>query len=477
MTVTNNAVVNITDGYSVTLNGSLTVNAGSSFTVQNNAILLQNSSEANSGAITIKRNSSALLRQDYTSWSSPVAGQNLAAFSPLTLSNRFYTYNPISDVYSAIAPSNNFNSAQGYLIRMPNNASATVPTMFQGVFTGVPNNGNYPVTMSNTYNLVGNPYPSPISMSAFVTANSASITGTLYFWRETNNNTLNNAYCTWAGGTFTSNGEAQVFNPNGIIETGQGFFVAAKAGQTSLNFTNSQRISNFGNQFFRASSVEERNTIWLNVTNTSGAFSQMAVGYITDATQEVDLFDGKAFSDGQFSLNSILDNNDYVIQGRALPFTTSDVVPLRFKTTAAGNYTIAIDHMIGLFNGSQDVFIKDNLDNTTHNLTTSAYDFVSEAGTFDNRFEIVYDSLLAVNQPVFNESDVVVYKQNQQLIIDSGKGIMSKVEVYDIRGRLLIRKNNIDASEIRLNVTAVNQVLIVRITDTQNNMVTKKIVN
>jgi hypothetical protein len=79
----------------VTINtgGSLTVNSGDTVTivnsltnsltaaavvVENNANLLQNgSSNQNSGSITVKRYSSALKRQDYTLWSSPVAGQQL----------------------------------------------------------------------------------------------------------------------------------------------------------------------------------------------------------------------------------------------------------------------------------------------------------------------------------------------------------------------------------------------------------------
>jgi hypothetical protein len=241
-------VVTISSGNDVTLQGALTVSSGS-FTLENNANLIQTSDAANSGNIIVKRNSSALKRQDYTLWSSPVVGQNLLAFSPQTLTNRFYEYNPSSNNYVAITPgTNSFIPGNGYLIRMPNNHPATA-TVWNGQFTGVPNNGNVPVTMSSTYNLVGNPYPSPISMSTFVSENTASITGTLYFWRETNLNTSNNAYCTWAGGTFVTNGEAEVYNPSGIIQTGQGFIVAAKSGMTALNFNNTQRTNNHANQF------------------------------------------------------------------------------------------------------------------------------------------------------------------------------------------------------------------------------------
>jgi hypothetical protein len=476
LTVNNSAVVTIVSGHNVNLGGVLTVSSGS-FTLENNANLLQSSNAANTGNIIVKRNSSALKRQDYTLWSSPVLSQNLLAFSPATLSNRFYTYNTATNVYSAITPSDNtFAAAKGYLIRMPNTHPATA-TIWNSQFTGVPNNGSYPVAMTNTYNLVGNPYPSPISMSAFVADNTSSITGTLYFWRETNNNTSNNAYCTWAGGTFTSNGEAQVVNPAGIIQTGQGFFVAAKAGQTALNFSNAQRVSNNGNQFFRTGAPEERNTIWLNATNAAGAFSQMAVGYITNATQDVDLFDGKFLEDGNMSLNSILDNSDYVIQGRALPFDAADVVPLSFKTTTAGDYSIAIDHTVGLFENGQHIFLKDNFANTIHDLRTTPYAFATESGTFNNRFEIVYQNPLATIEPSFTGNSIIAYKQNQHLVINTGKSIMAEIKVFDIRGRLLVERNHINASEIRIETGNTNEVLIVKITSDEHLTATKKVVN
>ncbi len=481
LTVNNNAVVIIASGHNVQLNDALTVTSGS-FTMENNASLLQSKDVANSGNIIVNRNSSALLRQDYTLWSSPVSGQNMLSFSPSTLPNRFYGYNTTTNVYNALTPSTtNFATAQGYLIRMPNNHPAT-PTIWNGQFNGVPNNGNVPVSMVNNggsqiYNLVGNPYPSPISMTQFVSDNSNAITGTLYFWRETNNNTANNPYCTWAGGTFTSDGESQVFNPSGILQTGQGFFVAAKPSQTNLVFKNTQRIANNSNQFFRNTNTEERNTYWLNVTNSSGAFSQMAVGYITDATQAVDFFDGQYFENGDVALNSILENENYTIQGRALPFDPTDNVTLSFKSATAGNYTIAIDHTIGLFDASQGIFLKDNLTNTVHDLKTGDYTFATEVGTFSSRFEIVYQNTLATTQPVWNADQVVVYKQNQHLVINAGTRNMSAVQIYDIRGRLIINKTNINAAEIILPLRNVNEVLILKITLDNKVVVTKKVIH
>ncbi|MBS7788259.1 T9SS sorting signal type C domain-containing protein [Flavobacterium sp. CYK-55] len=478
----NSGVVNIPSGYNVTIDGALTVTGGS-FTLENNANLIQNTTTANSGNIIVKRNSSALLRQDYTLWSSPVSGQNLLSFSPQTLTNRFYTYaTSPSNVFVAVPSplTTNFADAKGYLIRMPNNWTPSIPTAYNGSFTGVPHNGTYNVTMDdfgagNRFNLVGNPYPSPISMSTFVSENS-NITGTLYFWRKTNN-AASPTYCSWAGGVFVSNGEAQVFNPNGIIQTGQGFFVEANGSGTSLAFNNSQRVSNFNNQFFRNASTDEHHVVWLNATNASGAFSQMALGYHSGATAGIDLYDGKYLNDGPIALNSVVNQVDYTIQGRSFPLDPSDVVPLSFNATTAGDYTIAIDHAEGVFATTQDIFLKDNLNNTIHDLKTGGYSFTTPAGYVNNRFEIVYVNLLKTDAPAFNANSIVAYKQNQQLIINSGKVLMRQVKLYDLRGRLILEKDKINAHEIQLNTGSQTQVFIAKITSDNDQTVTLKVAN
>ena len=404
ITVTSGAVVSVTSGFNVTLNGAITVSSGS-FTVNNNANLIQLTDVANSGNIIVKRQSKALMRLDYTIWSSPVAGQNLQAFSPNTLATRFYNYNTTTNLYNAVpSPSTtSFAAGKGYLIRTPNNFPLT-PTVWPGSFTGVPNNGTITVALANIgagqrFNAVGNPYPSTIDLDEFVSDNSANITGTIYLWRKTNSTLSTPGYCTWTAGTYVSNGEAQTV-PNDasfvdVISTGQGFLVEATATGTTLEFNNSQRIADNSNQFFRTTSANtttaiERNRMWLNLTNDSGDFHQMAVGYITDATQGVDRFDGKFFNDGAISLNSIVNNEKYVIQGRALPFDDTDVVPLSLTVTTAGNYTISIDHLDGFFSGDQRIFIKDKTNNSLYDLKASSFTFASAAGTFNDRFEIVY---------------------------------------------------------------------------------------
>jgi hypothetical protein len=494
LTVSNNAIVLIPSGYNVSLNNALTVANGSSFTLENNANLLQQgTTNSNSGAIVVKRNSSPLMRQDYTLWSSPVANQNVLAFSPNTLTNRFYAYDSPTNYYTPIVPSTTvFSAGKGLLIRVPNTHPSS-PTIWTGKFTGVPNNGDYaydmyynmptPQSPKLLYNLVGNPYPSPISMSRFVADNSDVITGTLYFWRETNGNFYNNSYCAWAGGTFVSNYESQVVNPNGIIQTGQGFFVEAKSA-SPLVFKNSQREANTANQFFRTSGEEERNTIWLNAKSATGAFAQMAVGYITGATQEVDLFDGKSFGGGPIALSSVLDNANYVIQGRALPFDVSDEVPLGFKTKTAGEYSISIDHVIGLFeSANQDIFIKDNLTNTVQNLKSEPYTFSCEVGEFNSRFSLVFKDATTLATDTF-QSDAnlkVVFTNNDNMITlkntDVGSRVLT-VSLYNLVGQVIstwdVKNENQQSMQLQVRDLATGT-YVVKVTTTKG-ISSKKII-
>jgi len=481
----NSGTLTVSSGTTLTVQNEV-INSGGSIVIENNANLIQVNNTTNTGSAVVNRNGSALSRLDYTLWSSPVDSQNLLNFSPLTVATRFYTYDTnagTNGLYSAIAsPSTtSFTPGAGYLIRMPDNAAAAPTTqVFNGQFSGVLNNGNVPFTMTDggagkRFNLVGNPYPSPITMSSFVTDN-ANITGTLYFWRKTNG--VGTAYCTWAGGTFVTNNNAQSANPNGVIQTGQGFFVEGNGNGTSILFKNTQRVANTAGQFFRTTDVVENNRIWLNATNSAGAFSQMAVGYITGATQGIDAFDGKYINDSAVALTSNINNEEYTIQGRALPFVPSDVVSLNFKTITAGEYTIAIDHVDGLFTTGQDIYLVDSVSGTTTNLRNSAYTFTAVAGVNNSRFSLTFQSALNTNGVSFNDNNVKVYKNIGILNVNSGAISMKNVKIFDIQGRLIAEQKNVNATSTNFKDLRVNQqVLIVQVTSEDNIVVNKKVVN
>lgn len=504
----------IIDGtYSTTTNGaftalvltvnsgkSLTINTGTNVTVQNqlinngtllvenNANLIQVNGATNTGNVVVNRNSNALSRLDYTLWSSPVASQNLAAFSPLTSQSpsRFYTYTPgTPDVYTVVASptTTNFAAGNGYLIRMPNTA-VTYPTTetFAGVFTGVPNNGTVSRTglTAGKFYAVGNPYPSTISAASFLSGNSTAGT-TLYFWRKTNGvANSGSSYATWTnvGGTAAGNVAPNDIVPNGSIQVGQGFVVNTNTA-TSLTFTNAMReAAPSSTQFLKIKDVAEKSRIWLNLTST-GLFSQTLVGYLDGATEGVDSgIDGKYINDSPIALTSNIDGEEYTIQGRPA-FDASDVVALNFKTDKAGEYKIAIDHTDGVFAKGQAVYLADSVTGKETDLTKEAYTFTAESGTANNRFTLKYQSSSkTVGSPVFNENTVTVYKNNGTLYVNSAASAIVTIKVFNLQGRLIGEQKDVNATIAAIkNLKATQQVLFVQVTSADNKVVTKKVVN
>jgi hypothetical protein len=359
---------------------------------------------------------------------------------------------------------------------MPDNHPST-PTIWNGVFSGKLNNGTITKSVTtDTYNAIGNPYPSAISANAFIDANG--ITEPLYFWRKTNNATQP-SYATYtkAGGTGTTAanlGDPQNLVPNGTIQVGQGFIV--KTTGNSIVFDNTMRTFNTANQFLRQQ--EEKSRLWLNITDTTGEFYQTMVAYMPEATAAVDnAIDGKYINTVPLSLTSKINEDAYVIQGRGLPFDTTDVVPLIFSTTTNGNFTIALDHVDGLFENNQMVYLKDNTANAIQNLNEGNYTFTSSSGSYANRFEIVYQEALSVDQQQFAAEQVIVYANTQVITINSGSTTIAAINIYDVSGRVLYHQNAVNTNVLNLINNYPHGVLLIEIKSISGETVVKKMAN
>lgn len=502
LTVGAGVTVNIAAAQTLTVKNILS--NGGTFTIANNGNLIQQNNVSNSGAITAHRESSPLYRQDYTLWSSPVAGQQLQAFSPGTLSSRFYTYNSGTDLFAATSATGNFAAGQGYLIRMPNGSylsdnttlagtingtpaayqQGTATMVFNGVFTGVPNNGDINVALGtggNKYTLVGNPYPSPISLSALRAANSNSITGAVWFWRK-KNNSANSAYCSVnSSGIYVDNGDATQTNPSGIVRTGQGFFVQLKSVYTSstLQFTNAMRTADTANQFFRngnsaAEAANDNHGIWLNLTNDAGLFSQMYAGYANNATIGIDEgLDVPYINDVPNVLSNLIEGGEYSIQTRPLPFNPADQIPVQVRVEGAGTYSIAADHTSGIFAQGQAAYLYDTEQGILHNLANGPYTFEAGAGTMASRFRLVFQDAALGIAAAEAIAGATVYTNASGITVYSGAQLITDVKIYDLRGRLLYSNAGVKANSVTVPMQAQGQVLLVDVATVGGHTVKK----
>lgn len=509
LTVQAGATLKVLSGYNINVLGAVTVAETAGFEIENNANLIQDAlatTNTNSGKITIARNSNLLYRLDYTLWSSPVAAQNLFGFSPLTTANRFYTYNPVTDAYSGISglsstATTTFQNGVAYLIRMPNSSdiagynAGTKAIAYKGIYNGTPNNGTIHVPVSTEgqrYNAIGNPYPSPINVFGFIDGNAASLAdGTLYFWRKKNNQN-NSSYATITKFAYTRNsaegGDAsesaftEGLENNWTMNVGQGMIVKVAQAATQVSFTNSMRRLANNNQLFRQATEGSTSKMWLALTSASGNYSQAVVGYSENTTTGFDFgYDGKALNDGIINLSTVSDGEKLAIQARGT-FTDTDVATIAYRANDAGTFNLKLENSTGVFANGQQVILKDKLLQNIHDITTGSYTFETEAGSFENRFEIVYASTVLGNgkNPVANNS-ISVYTNKDGVGITAANGQIKNVQVYDVRGRLISVNNNLNNNNNNNTITLKNiipasQLLIVDVVMDSGMHIYKKVI-
>lgn len=509
----------------LTVIGNVVVEAGGQIIVENNGSFVQVNDDATfTGANTsfeMKRETQPVYRLDFTYYASPIketSNFTLYNLSPETLSSKFYSWNETSQGWSIKnAPVTTMEEGRGYIVRAPQTfdlqgQAGAVAKKDTINFVGLPNNGviNFDNIEGSTtvtkWNLIGNPYPSALSIDEFYnnSTNSTNLEGTIYLWTHNTPQNDNGTgiysyspsdYASYnrSGGVGTSAGsEGNPGDnvPTGFVAAGQSFFVKGIVdGTSSAVFNNSMRVAGNNNQFFRPGTSEPINNwettgkhrVWLNITGGTNAFNQALVGYIEGATDGLDWgFDGDQFGGNQVTLYSLLDAKKLTIQGRALPFNDQDEVPLGYKTTLTGTLKIAIDHFDGLFNG-QDIYLEDKMLNIVHNLKEADYTFTTVPGTFNDRFVLRYvpAAELGTDNPTVDANSMVIFRSGSQIDIKSNDQTIEHVTVYDLLGKVIFEKGNINAqsfSTSQLNVS--NQVVIVKvITDTQAEVVKKVIMN
>jgi len=514
------ANVTVNQGHTLTIASQVNVASLGTLTFEDTASLVQLNNVSNIGNISYKRFTTPISKFDYTYWSSPVFNQSLINVSPNTALDKFYSFNAATDSWVQESSSNLMSIGKGYIIRGPNNYFAPrPPSPYEAIFIGVPNNGSFSIpittgTVESSY-LIGNPYPSALDANSFINANSSVIDGTLYFW--THNTAIqqrenidpskagsgayaytSDDYASYnlTGGVATTSTVGTAANPSGTVPTGkigsgQGFFVTSIAAG-NIVFKNDMRVgvgSITGNnsQFFKiapkgiTAEGNEKNRVWLNLTNTQGAFKQTLIGYVSGATNDFDSrYDGESFDGNEFiDFYSVNDDKDLVIQGRALPFVDTDEVPLGYSSTIAGDFTISIDQVDGLFTG-KEIYLKDNMTNSIHNLNKSAYDYKTEIGTFNNRFTLRYtnaNKTLAKEDFELAEYGVLISNKNKEVKVNSSVENIDKVLIFDMSGRQVYKNTTVNNKVLVIrNIQSEKQILIVKVELQNGQSVTQKIV-
>jgi hypothetical protein len=524
LTVINGASLTVQPGNNLIVTDVVTVNPTGNLFVRNTANLIQINNTVNIGQITVDR-IATIRNLDYVYWSSPVGNFSVAAVSPLTDLSKIYKWIPT--IVTNINGFGNWQNAneimdlgKGYAVRSPSGFSAT-PAPFLTSFIGVANNGNISIPISrgtydgapyvtgasstlginqdDNWNLIGNPYPSSIDAIDFLT-NNTNIDGFVNIWSHNSlpsGVTTSPFYGTYAFNysatdyiTYNSTGaSAGPYTYNGKIASGQGFFVsmlhASSSVSENVSFNNALRRDGLGNaydngQFYKTSSSVNNGRIWLDMFSADGSLnSRILVGYIDGATNAKDrMYDAFSNDKLDFNLYSLIGSEKMIIQGKTLPFDAMDKIYLGFKIAQAGNYSIGIGDIDGIFsNVDQNIYLEDLALGVIHDLRVNPYDFTEVAGINNNRFLLRFDAdLLGVDEVIHDGNELFVYTSNG-ITLNSKKQAIQSVVVYDVMGRVLGNYKNLNQNEFVIkNIQKNNAALLLKITLSNGIVVDKKVI-
>lgn len=501
LTIAANNYVEISNDLTVNATGTLNVLHNGSLVMTNNAGVV-----TNNGTTSINKTSASFDRYDYTFWSSPVTAPTISGVLSGWNQNAIYKLNAANfrddnndsrddngDAWIFTPQTEAMTPGRGYAAMA--NIAGVFPRQASVVFNGKVNNGiiTIPVNLSldNTksnddFNLIGNPYPSAVNANDFITANAGVISGTLYFWTHVGNMTGGQyspndfAYYNLSGGTATAaTGTGNTSQPTGLIASGQGFQVDASV-NGNVVFDNSMRNASYANSnFYRngTGSVEERDRIWLNLSNDEGVFSQVLTGFFPEATPGVDYgYDGQyTKTNTPATFYSLLDGEKYKIQGRGI-FDVNDDILLGFQSNFEKAYTISIDAIEGVLNG-QNVYLEDRLLNVIHDLKVSDYVFSTLAGEFNNRFVLRFTTNTLGNDAFEATGNSVVVYADKNIMVSSKTLPIKEVIVYDVLGKQIEKKDNVNGNTTELtNVRPTQNALIVKVTLKNGSVITKKVI-
>ncbi|WP_379964087.1 Ig-like domain-containing protein [Epilithonimonas sp. UC225_85] len=513
LTINSGASITINADSYITVNGQIVNNAAATnFVVECNANLLQKGDAQNTGNVTVKK-SATIPKMGYNYWSSPVNGQNLYQFSDGynqatttgtgTPWNRFYVYNEANDYFVTsianditLSSTSVFQPSRGYAIRgknsFPDTVTSTSPVS-EFKFTGTPQNGevkSYILKWTNAahgYNMVGNPYPSNLDFEDLFAANSTKIYGVAYFWTNNDGHILTQQGSSYVSNNYalyngTGGASATYFGynnrkPNGYISIGQGFIVQAKqAGKNqALVFNNGMRYAGNGNFYNKNNGKAiQKDRFWLEFKSPTNVNNEILLGYIPTATDSFDSdFDTELLAVGNDSFWSILDNKKLGIQARQAPMYNGDVVKLGIKASVTGNYTITLTDKEGIFNTTQDIYLKDTYLNKLINLKNEAYTFSTTSGQYEDRFQIIYKNIETLGTDTTMKKGIMIYKDLQNFVVKSDENL-ENVSLYDSLGRLIFSSKNAK-KEVLIDKTNLAEGMYIIKADSRNTTMTKKV--
>lgn len=448
----------------------------------------------------------------YAQWAYVGSASTINAGEGFTMKGTSGTDATIADVAENVQ--NNTGSAQRY------------------DFRGKPNDGNMSIAVSSgNFTMVGNPYPSAIDLNAYLLdpANAAVINGQAYFWEQVivNSHILNQyqggygvynpgtgIYTPAAFWTYDSTGSQGVPAGSGTVfqrrfsPVGQGFMVM---GTASGNVTMKNNFRVFvkeavanQSQFARTADGDGENSeffpaipnvagtdytqirkgtapyLRINAMYNNGGVRPTTIAFMDTATDGFDYgSDGRSPSGEAAEFYYVVENMPHEYVATAVQFDINKRIPVGFRCTADTNFKVQVKDVVN-FDNNQEVYIHDKQSDIYYDIKNGVFDMTMPAGDNRTRFEVTFKNS-TLSTPIEEIETMFVVAQNNDnemlTLYNTQLKDISSLEVYDVTGKLILKKANLGTNpEYGFSTASYSTgVYVVKVATKDNLSVSKKV--
>jgi hypothetical protein len=335
--------------------------------------------------------------------------------------------------------------------------------------TGLMNNGafdmkvEYVGTVTNSFNLVPNPYPSAIDWNeAGGWAGRDDFNGAYWMWKQ------GTGYATWNGAVSVPDGAVSK-----DIPVGQSFFVLADNSNAALEVNNIARVHS--SQAFHKKDVELYDLLRLKVITTVGN-DELAIHFVDYATKAYDRKYDAIKMPGGTEFPQLY---SYSADGRKLTINSlplsdeTNSITLGFDLSITGEVTFEFTSLES-FDPDVTMFLWDMFTDTKLDLREKQqYTFMHHPDNNSARFALLFNSAVSVDEPVETNIQFYAVDNNLHISIPDERQESFDLILYNTSGQAVFCHRGHSGQSV-ITVPVLGQgVYIARLVSGEHSMVRK----
>lgn len=282
------------------------------------------------------------------------------------------------------------------------------------------------------WNLIGNPYASPLNFDLVVQEAPPEMEHAIYMWDP-----VTKSYVSYVDGISSPAGVRP------IIPAMQAFWVKV-SDNTTLTLNNHMRVTDHqdtANVFYKA--APSANPLMRLELSGQNKTSEVIVRFHPNATDNYDKAYDAYYMPGSdpniIELACLTADGPLTINSLPSYQSTPVEVHLYFAVSVSGTYTLDITEF-QYFDPNDQIILEDHLLGTTHVLNNGSYTFTGDPNNTSRRFTLIINPALVSNvNQILSNDQIKVYKNQQNLVLEFPEANTSdqQILIYNQLGQLV----------------------------------------